>query len=241
MAVYVLVHGAAHEGKHFEPTAEFLRAEGHTVHTPTLAGNRPSDVRAEVGLDDAIESLVSYLTENSITDAVLLGHSYGGMVITGAADRLPEGAVRRLIYFVAFVPNNGESLYDMIPDGLKGAFEAMSQEKGEVHFPFPILREAFINDGTLDEAKELAETLNPHPVRTMRDKITLSKNPAEMMIGKSYLLAAEDTAQPSTHAWHPNLSEKLGLYRLVSMPGSHSVHATNPKLLAQKIIEAGRD
>ena len=238
---FVLVHGAAHDGIHFEPTAAFLRAEGHEVWCPTMAGNRPGDVRAECGLEGAIASLVTFFEDEGIEDAVLVGHSWGGMVITGAADRLAPGRIRRLVYFSAFVPNDGECLLDMVPAHYKAMFDAMGAESGAVGFPFPVLREAFVNDGSLEQAQSLADTLNPHPYRCMADPVSLKVNPAAMEIGKSYLFPTEDTSLPPTEPFHPRLSAKLGLYRLVTMPGSHSVHHTAPELLARKIYEAGRD
>jgi pimeloyl-ACP methyl ester carboxylesterase len=241
MSTYVLVHGAAHCGDHFETCAETIRAAGHTVYCPTLAGNRPGDDPSKTGLDDAIDSLVAYFDAHDITDAVLVGHSWGGFAITGAADRLAAGRVRRLVYFSAFVPNDGESLLDLVPPHYRALFEQMGEATGAVGFPFPILREAFINDGSLEQAQELEASLCPHPYCTMADPIRLSKNPAEFEIGKSYLLATEDTALPASMGWHPRLSERLGLFRFVTLPGSHSVHFTNPQLLGQKIIEAGRD
>ncbi|MCD2178586.1 alpha/beta fold hydrolase [Rhizobium sp. C1] len=241
MATYVLVHGACHEGHHFEDCAAHLRAAGHTVFLPTLKGNRPGDSRKTTTLEDAINSLVEYFDENKIDDAILLGHSWGGIPITGAADRLAPGRVRRLIYYCAFVPNNGESLMDLCPPHYQVLFPALAGDTGEVLFPFPILREAFINDASAEQAQALFDTLNPQPFNTMNDRITLSKNPAEMQIGKSFLHCTEDTSLPQSLPFHPRLSEKLGLYRLVSMPGSHSTFVTAPALLAQKIIEAGRD
>ena len=62
-----------------------------------------------------------------------------------------------------------------------------------------------------------------------------------MDVGKSYLVCQEDTAMPASLPWHPRLSEKLGLYRLVTLPGSHETCFTNPSLLGKKIIDAGRD
>jgi len=94
MGRYVLVHGAWHTGKELEPVADTIRAAGHTVHTPTIKGNRPGDPKS-VGLEEAIESIVEYINENHLRDTVLLGHSYGGMIITGVADRVPD-SIRRL-------------------------------------------------------------------------------------------------------------------------------------------------
>lgn len=236
---FVLVHGAAHKGAHFEPVADLLRTEGHEVTCPTIAGNRPGDDAAQTTLVDAIDSLVEVLAD--MDDVVLMGHSWGGMVITGAYDKLPAGKVRRLIYYSAFVPNPGESLLDMVPPHYVAMFEEMGAATGTVGFPFPILREAFMNDADLETCEKHAADLVPHPFRTMADKIELSKPPAAFECGKSYLHMQEDISQPASYPWHPRLSEKLGLYRLVSMPGSHSTFLTNPTLLAQKIIEAGRD
>ncbi|MGY2046592.1 alpha/beta fold hydrolase [Methylobacterium sp. JK268] len=238
---YVLVHGAAHAGAHFEACAAILRAAGHEVSCPTLKGNRPGDDRRATTLDDAIASLVAHFDEHAIDDAVLVGHSWGGFAITGAADRLVPGRIRRLVYFSAFVPNDGESLLDLVPPHYREMFVGMGEATGEVLFPFPVLREAFINDGTHEQAQALFASLNPQPFRTFSDPIRLTRDPAALPIGKSFLYPTEDTALPHSAPFHPGQSAKLGLFRLVTMPGSHSVFVTAPDLLARKIIEAGRD
>ncbi len=129
----------------------------------------------------------------------------------------------------------------MCPPHYQALFPALAGETGEVLFPYPILREAFINDGSAEQAQALFDSLNPQPFNTMNDRIRLSKNPAEIQIGKSFLHCTEDTSLPQSLPFHPRLSEKLGLFRLVAMPGSHSPYVTAPALLAQKILEAGRD
>ncbi|MEM5495392.1 alpha/beta hydrolase [Hoeflea sp. AS16] len=241
MATYVLVHGAWHTGELFEDVAAPIRAEGHTVHCPTLAGNRPSDPRS-TGLEAAIASLVSYLEDNDLTDIILLGHSYGGMVITGAADRV-AGRIRRLVYWNAFVPNDGECLNDMVPPHYVGLFDAISSgsRDNSVMLPFPVWREAFMNDASVEAAEAAFSKLNPHPYATFTDPIRLTKSPAEMEIAKSYINCTEDTALPQSLGWHPRLSEKLGLFRLVQIPGSHELCFTDPKALAAAIMNAGRD
>ena len=177
MGTYVLVHGAWHTGKELEPVAGAINEAGHKVYTPTIRGNRPGDPKT-VGLEDAIRSIVDYLEENNLRDVVLLGHSYGGMIITGVADRVPE-RVRRLVYWNAFVPNNGECLNDMVPPHYVAQFEKIAAERGDgsVVLPFPIWREAFINDVDLEMAQRAYDVLNPHPVKTFTDKISLKVNP----------------------------------------------------------------
>ncbi len=241
MSTYVLVHGAWHTGELFEDVARVIRTAGHEVHCPTIAGNRPGDKKS-TGLKDAIRSIIDYLEDNDLSDVVLMGHSYGGMVITGAADRCAD-RIRRLIYWNAFVPNDGECLNDMVPPHYAALFDQISAAGGDnsVMLPFPVWREAFINDASLELATSSYEKLNPHPYATFTDPISLSRNPAEMEIAKSYINCTEDTALPQSLGWHPRLSEKLGLFRLVQAPGSHELCFSAPDVLAAAIMKAGRD
>jgi pimeloyl-ACP methyl ester carboxylesterase len=100
MATYVLVHGAWHTGAELEPTAAPIRAAGNEVHTPTIAGNRPGDAKT-VGLAEAIKSIVDYLTSKDLKDVVLVGHSYGSMVITGVADQARAAHSEAFIFFAS--------------------------------------------------------------------------------------------------------------------------------------------
>lgn len=238
---YVLVHGAWHTGAELEPTAVHIRKLGHTVFCPTLAGNRPADNRATTGLAQAVDSLANFLVENKLNDVRLVGHSYGGMVISGVVDRLPE-RIKRLVYVNAFVPNPGESLNDMVPPHYVQLFESIaSSSGGAVTLPFPIWREAFINDADLDLATSAYQRLNPHPNKTFADKLPMKQPLAALQIGKSYVNCREDTSMPQSLGWHPRLSERLGLFRYVECSGSHEVWFTNPAAIAKAVVAAGRD
>jgi len=187
MATYVLVHGAWHTGRGLEPVAASIAAAGHTVFTPTTKGNRPGDSKT-IGLSEAIRSIVDYLAVSDLKEIILVGHSYGGMIITGVADKMPH-RIRRLVYWNTFVPNNDESVSDMLPPEYIALLDAIASERGDgsVVLPFPVWREAFINDADLDTAKRAYELLNPHPLKILTDKISLVTNPAEMKLAKSYL------------------------------------------------------
>ena len=238
---YVLVHGAWHTGELMEPVAQHLRAKGHTVHCPTLAGNRPGDDRRTTGLADAAASLVDYLDQHELKDVRLMGHSYGGMVISHAADQVGH-RIRRLIYWNAFVPLDGESLNDLVPPHYVALFDGIAAANhGAVMLPYPIWREAFINDADAALAEKAFGLLNPHPNKTFTDKAKLSTPLAAMTMGKSYINCQQDTALPHSLPWHPRLSEKLGLFRLVECAGSHELCFTDPKRLADAIELAGRD
>ena len=237
MACFILVHGAWHNGELMEPVAKSIRKAGHEVHLPTLQGNGPSDDKL-VGLSEVITSLENYIQQKKLSDFILVGHSYGGMVITGIADLMPK-RIRRLVYWNAFVPNDGESLLDMTPPHYKELFDSILQPDGSVTLPYELWREAFINDVSSEVAEKYYGLLNAHPYKTFIDKSKTGTNPSEMAIGKSYINATEDTALPQSLGWHPRLSEKLGLFRLVQLEGSHEVCFSNPELLSSKIIEAG--
>lgn len=233
MATYVLVHGAWHTGELLADVAAPIRAQGHEVHTPTLAGNRPGDAKTS-GLEEAVQSVADYLDEKALSDIVLMGHSYGGMIITAIADRMAD-RIRRLVYWNAFVPLDGECLNDMVPPHYVELFDQLAEAAGDgsVSLPYPIWREAFINDADAELAQKAYDSLNPHPYKSTQDKASLKTNIAEIEVGKSFINCQQDTALPRSLPWHPRLSEKLGLFRLVEMPGSHEVCFTNPGLLAE--------
>jgi pimeloyl-ACP methyl ester carboxylesterase len=218
-----------------------IAAAGHKSFTPTIKGNCPADSK-DVGLREAIQSIVDFLVLNELKDLVLVGHSYAGMIISGVADRASY-LLRRLVYWNAFVPNDGEGLTDMLPPQYVELFEniAKAREDGCVVLPFAVWREAFINDADLDTAQRAYAALNPHPIKTLTDKISLNVNPAEMPVPKSYINCTEDISLPHDYPWHPRLSQKLGLFRLIQIPGSHELCFSNPARLAQAIMDAGRD
>ncbi|MRT31198.1 alpha/beta fold hydrolase [Herbaspirillum sp. CAH-3] len=238
---YVLVHGAWHTGDTFESTAAHLREQGHTVHCPTLVGNRPQEDYRTINLQDSIDSLVQYLEQHDLHQVRLLGHSYGGMLISGAADRVAH-RLQRLIYLNAFVPLPGESLADMTPPHYRELFQSLAEaNQGAIMLPYPIWRENFINDADATLAQRAFDQLHPQPYRCLTDALALNQPTATLMLGKSYINCRQDTALPHSLPWHPRLSERLGLFRYVEMDGSHEVLFTNPTALAQAIVIAGRD
>jgi pimeloyl-ACP methyl ester carboxylesterase len=241
MSTYVLVHGSWHDGATWHEVAEALRAEGHTVHTPTVAGHGKGVDKA-VDHDDCVRSVTDQLVGADLTEVILLGHSFGGTVIARVAEEVPD-RIRRLIFWNAFVPQPGHSLLDECPPHYRELFQqlAAASDDNTVMLPFPIWREAFIQDVDLATAESTYALLSAEPFQPFVDELDLTRFYA-LQIPKSYLNATEDIAlPPGEWGWHPRMSSRLGLYRLVQMPGSHEVIFSNPTLLARKIIEAGRD
>lgn len=121
MANFVLVQGAWIGGWYWRPIAQALRKLGHEAYAPTLTGlgERIHLMGPNINLDTHIADVVNVIKWEDLSDIVLVGHSYGGMVITGVADALPE-RIRSLVYLDAFAPKNGEALVNFLPAGHPG-------------------------------------------------------------------------------------------------------------------------
>jgi pimeloyl-ACP methyl ester carboxylesterase len=241
MGLFVLVHGSWHDGTCWEETIRHLERRGHRAFAPTIAGHGKGSVK-NVDHAHCVASITNYIVDHSLTDFVLLGHSFGGTIISKVAEAIPE-RIRRLVYLNGFVVRDGMSLLDEIPPHYVSLFHELSQASPDrsVMLPFPIWRESFINDADLDQAKSTYAQLSPEPWQSTADKLNLKKFHS-LILPKSYINCTEDIAlPPGEWGWHPRMSNRLGLYRLVQMPGSHEVLYTNPAGLAEKIIEAGRD
>lgn len=238
----VLVHGSWHTGELWAPVAEPLRKVGHTVHTPTVAGHGKG-VAKNVTHAQCAQSIVDYIVTRNLTDMVLLGHSYGGTIISKVVEAVPE-RVRRLIYWNAFVLNDGQSLLDNVPPHYSALFDQLAASSGDntVTLPFTIWRDAFINDADLETAQRTYDLLSSEPFQPFVDKLDLKKF-WSLQTPRSFINCTEDIALPQgpDFGWHPRMSNRLGLFRLVQLSGSHEVMFTAPERLAQAIIEAGRD
>jgi pimeloyl-ACP methyl ester carboxylesterase len=116
MATFVLAHGAWHGGWCWQKVMPFLEAAGHEVYAPTLTGlaERASELSPDVGLDTHIQDIVGLLVDKDLHGVILVGHSYGGMVITGVVDQAPE-RIAHLVYLDTFVPRDGESMVSVSP------------------------------------------------------------------------------------------------------------------------------
>jgi pimeloyl-ACP methyl ester carboxylesterase len=242
MSTFVLVHGSWHDGSAWKTVIHHLEAKGHQAFAPTIAGHGKG-ANKNVNHAQCTQSIVDYIVDKDLTDIVLLGHSFGGTAIAKAAEAISD-RIKRLIFFTAFVLNDGESLTDLFPPDSQALFDQLVRQSDDrtVMLPFDIWREAFINDADLELAKSSYAQLSPEPYQPWIDKLDL-KQFYSLPIPKSYLYCTEDNVLPQGEqwGWHPRMSNRLGLFRLVQMPGSHEVIFSNPIGLAEKIIVAGRD
>ena len=140
MSTFVLVHGAYHGAWCWSRVSALLRAEGHAVHAPTLAGmgEHAHLLSRQITLDTHVDDLTGHIESEELTDVVLVGHSYGGLIVTGAADRLEgSGAIQRLVYLDALVPQDGTRWSDFHTPQAAAARHASAKPSGGLFMPAP--------------------------------------------------------------------------------------------------------
>ena len=175
---YVLVHGAWGGGWDWRPVADILTSRGHVVFRATLTGlgERVHLATPDIGLETHITDVVNTIQYQNLRDVTLVGHSYGGMVITGVADRVPE-RLAHLVYVDAFVPENGESIMSLVT---ANGGKSPAATGG---FVVP----AWVKPGTAPP------TDVPQPAKTFTDPLTL-KNPLRARIPTTYILTVDPGA-----------------------------------------------
>jgi pimeloyl-ACP methyl ester carboxylesterase len=175
MSTVLLVHGGWHGGWCWRKVTARLRQAGHEVFAPTLTGlgERVHLLSPEIGLETHVQDVVGVLEYEDLRNVVLVGHSYGGMVIAGAAERAAD-RVAHLVFLDAFVPIDGTSLWDLLPDSAsRERFETLARMQGDGwRIPLP-WESALRNWGVTaaDDLRWMMPRLTPHPLKTMQDRL----------------------------------------------------------------------
>jgi pimeloyl-ACP methyl ester carboxylesterase len=196
MATYVLVHGGAHGGWCYGPLARILRSAGHEVHAPTLTGlgDRSHLLRPGIGLDTHIDDVVAVLHYENLREVILVGHSYGGMVITGVADRAPD-RVGHLVYLDAATPVDGQSLVDIAGPMMEAARARGRVVDGVELVLFPGT-EPLPHYGVTDpdDIAWMDERPTPHPWRCFEQALRLTNEAALGAIPQSHIVCTSTLA-----------------------------------------------
>jgi pimeloyl-ACP methyl ester carboxylesterase len=162
VATYVLVHGAWGGSWGYVNLARELRAAGHEVHVPSLTGlgERAHLAHGGITLSDHINDVIGLIDCEGLSDIVLVGHSYGGMVVTGVSAR--RGArIRSIVYLDAFLPQDGQALWDTVDDQTRAMY--IENQKGTPGLVQPIF--------PMPEGR--AGRVSGHPLLTLLEPVKL--------------------------------------------------------------------
>jgi pimeloyl-ACP methyl ester carboxylesterase len=242
-APFVLVHAAWHGGWCWKKVAPLLRARGHDVYTPTLTGlgERAHLAHPLVGLDTHVEDIVSVLEYEDLRGVVLVGHSNGGTLVTGIADRVPE-RLAHVVYLDAFVPEDGQATIDLITFP-REAWEKRVRTEGYgwlIPGLQPVPWDQFARDvwkitGDADR-QWLVSRLRPTPFKTFTDPVR-RRNPAAAKLARTYIRCRQHPS-PRFDGF-ADMAKKTPGWRLREMDAAHEPFVTAPRELTDLLLEAG--
>ena len=232
MASYVLLHAAWAGGWQWRAVAAILRAARHEVFTPTFTGlgERAHLASPEIGFDTHVQDVLGVLEYEELYDVVLVGHSYSGMVMTAVAERVPE-RIAQLIYLDAFVPQDGQSLNDIIGPDLQAHFARMARRYGEgwrvPHDPPGAPRTSRRTDQPLKTGAQPIEIRNPVAATLPRTYIACTRKSPSWPFTP---ILAQAAARARAAGWH---------YR--ELPTDHYPMETMPRELVYLLREIACD
>lgn len=239
MTTFVIVHGGWGGGWEWGAVARSLRTGGHEVHTPTLTGlgDRAHLASPDIGLATHVQDVVAVLEAWNLRDVVLVGQSYGGMVVTGVVDRVPD-RLRRLVYVDAFVPFDGQSCNELCGDVWTVRMRQLADEQGDgwqVPLPFT---------GTMGLSDEVAAwylpRLVPHPLATLEDRLEVTGDGDRVPRSYLHLVDAVEAAdQGPTAASAAHAREQGWDYSLVV--GPHDLHVEDPARMVDLLQSLAKD
>lgn len=231
MSTYVLVHGAWRGSWIWKRVRSKLQARGHEVFTPTLTGvgERSHLLSPQVNLETHIADVLNLIRWEELSDVVLCGHSYGGCVVTCAADRIPE-RISALAYVDAFVPENGQSLHDTLPPEARDAQLEGARNVGEGWKTPPIPAEAFNVNSRDRDWVDRQSTL--HPLACFQQPLRLTGG-FDRIGDITYILATGWNPSPFPQFY--NKAKARG-WKTLTLTCGHDVMLDQPEDLTQELL-----
>jgi len=227
---FVLVHGAWHGGWGWVRLAELLRRQGHVVFTPTLTGlgERAHLLRPDINASLHIADVVNVIRYERLSDIVLVGHSYGGCVISGVAEVVPD-KIAALVFLDAFIPDDGQATVDMVQPAVKEIILAAAA-RGETTVPVRNAAAFNVNEKDQPWVDSLA---GPQPIGTMTEKLKLT-GARDRIANKVYIRAA---GYPNVSFEAAHARAKAQGWRTYDVPCGHDVMIDRPERLAEILNE----
>lgn len=234
MASFVLVHGAWHGSWCWKRVRKGLQAQGHEVFTPTLTGvaERSHLLSPAVNLETHILDIVNLIRWEELTDIVLGGHSYGGCVISGVADRMPE-RIRSLVYLDAFVPEDGDNLLQHLPEMRATRLLESAKHVGE-GWKVPPIPAAVFNVNAEDR-EWVDRQCTPHPLATFQQRLCLTDG-LQKIKNITFILATGYTEGSPFPPFYEKA--KVKGWKTRTVPCGHDVMLDLPEELTTMLAEA---
>ena len=235
MATFVVAHGAWSAGWAWKKMRPLLRECGHELFTPTYAGlgERVHQVSPNVDLDTHIQDVCAVLTMEDLRDVVLVGHSYGGMVATGVADREAH-RIDQLVYLDAFVPRDGQSVFDLHPPEVRDRMRGAAQRDGEGWLVPPNPPPP---DTPAADLAWMAPRRLPHPIRTFEQPIRLSGEVERLP--RTYIYCTRPGPGDGFRQFAQRARTEAG-WQYREIDSSHNPHITAPEALATMLDDISR-
>lgn len=234
-ATYVLVHGGGHGGWCWRDVARILRGHGYEVHAPTLTGvaDRRHLLTTETGLDTHIDDVASLLFHEDLHDVILAGHSYGGAVIAGAADRARD-RVGQLAFLDAVILRDGESLAGTTP-ALRDLFAHEGRTVDGVAltlWPDSAMTRPIY--GIEDEAvwEWMRPRLSPHPWKCFTDPLALTAPEAVAAIARTIVNCPGTLALRAAEVL-PRYRDAANVWQIDT---GHDLMLTEPEKTAEMLL-----
>jgi pimeloyl-ACP methyl ester carboxylesterase len=224
MATFLVAHGAWTAGWGWKKMHPLMQAAGHRLVTPTLTGlgERVHLATPEVNLETHIQDVLGVLHYEDLRDVILIGHSYGGMVATGVADRARD-RVDRLVYLDAFLPGDGQSLFDLQPAEAQANFREQAKTVGGWRIP-PMGMPA---DTPPDDFAWSNPRRVPQPLKCFEQKLHLQNGP--LTLPRSYIWCC-NTAPHNFQRFYDRVEGQPG-WRRYALDCTHNPHITVPGML----------
>jgi pimeloyl-ACP methyl ester carboxylesterase len=229
----VMVHGAWHGGWCWKRVAARLRAGGHDVFTPTLTGlgERVHLAKQRINLDTHLDDILNVLDAEELSNVILVGHSYGGMIVSGIADRA-AGKLRSLVYLDAFVPANGKSCVSYLPDELKEAFAKDSKPSGKLPATMPAEALGLTN---AEDIAWVKRRLTPHPYASLAQPLRLSGQKSDKL--RRFYVRCSKAPSPWLDGFANDLRNRPE-WKVSYLDTGHDCMITAPEDVARIVQEA---
>jgi pimeloyl-ACP methyl ester carboxylesterase len=241
MSTYLLVHGAWHSGQAWERVVPLLKSAGHEVFAPSLTGygDKAHLLSAEVGLDTHVDDVVRLITEEDLTDVILVGHSYAGLVISSVANRVP-GRISELVYLDAMVPVDGETGADVMPVTQTLIDLALKSESGWRVPPLPEMPPPVGLFGVTDPADVawLRAMLSDQPVRCLQQPVHLD-NPDVNKVPRTHIHCVGPGPEGPTRRPVPAIQPNGSPAQVWELETGHDCMITMPVELSELLLKLG--